>query len=171
MLLFATLVGAAACFGTSSDTATTTTTTPSAPACDAELRFTHGEGGCLGFDDAWTFKGDVTGCATTVELDLWRTEGEALHEVHPMRIHFEGPDRSWQGWEGGPLAHGSTWAAGTATALHCQDDAGRVTFALSLRDGAGVLRDCAVWGHDAAGVVAGAVPDAAGFDGCVTPAW
>lgn len=175
-LALATLLAACGPYPASgADTARTSSTVP--PACQAEVFLTHGEGGCLGSDTAYDFKADLAGCAGTAAVNLWRTDGTPWDEQHPMSLSAEGADGVWQAWIGGPLAHATAaWVPGESTAFDCQADAGKVTMAVRVLDANGVLRDCGVWGHDPASIVAGNgstlnsdPPD--GFATCQIEAW
>jgi hypothetical protein len=90
-------------------------------------------------------------------LNVWRTDGEPWDEQHPLPILSEGQDSVWQAYYA-LLTHQApqdAWVPGSSTALDCQLDTGKATFAVRVFDTSGALRSCAVWGHDPDLVIAG----------------
>lgn len=165
--------------GSAGESGAPTGSTSGPRACEADVFLTHGEGGCLGTDDAFDFKADLAGCATTGVLTIWRTDGTPWDEQHPLVLSSEGADGVWQAWVGGSLAHQAgtdAWVPGVSTAFDCQADAGKLTFAVRMFDASGALRDCGAWGHDPDRVIAGGASAVnadppADFASCQVEAW
>ncbi|MEZ4237944.1 MAG: hypothetical protein R3F59_17725 [Myxococcota bacterium] len=129
----------------------TATTLPTPPPAGRIVRL---DWGCDVDRTAFTWDLTVDGWTAASELDLLGDNGG--HEAHDLVATASDPAGAWEDLRVGPLLAGvpaEEQVPGESTRFRC-DEPERMSFALRIRDAAGVLRDCVVGGADPTAVTA-----------------